>query len=131
MNPNRKHTRAIGYLLAEASSAEELLTASPETVSKYLQSEGVDLRALDATMELFAKSLPGRLAMAQATEKQQFTAIDPAPLRNLSGFSDAQLIDKLVQIYGHENKIPLAARTNGSLTRKELESLVRDATDEL
>jgi|GEM_PF-3737642 len=131
MNPNRKHTRAIGYLLDEVSSAEELLSASPEKVSKYLQSEGVDLRVLHATMEQFAKTLPGRLAMVQASEKGKLTAKNPAPLCDLSGLSDAQLMGKLVQIYGHENNIPLAARTKGSLTRKELESLVRDATDEL
>jgi len=131
MNHNRKYTRAIGYLLDEVSSAEELLTASPQKVSKYLQSEGVDLKALDSCMDLFAKSLPGRLAMVQASEKQALAAENPAPLRDLSALSDDQLKGKLIEIYGHENLIPLAARTKGALTRKELESLVRDATDEL
>lgn len=111
----------------EVTSPEALIDASPEVVARYLESAGVNLAALDASGARFAKSLPGRVALARAGRQPRTNLSRPES--DLSGFSDADLMSRLVEIYGSQEKIPIAARTKKALTRRELESLFRDATD--
>ena len=130
MKKSRNNTHAIKYLMDEVTSPEDFITASPETVDRYLTSKGVKLAELDSRMEQFLGKLSGKMALAQAARDRRTTPAAGKCRTELAQMSDAELLAKLVAIYGGQENIPLAARTKGVLGRKELESLYLDAGDE-
>jgi hypothetical protein len=129
MKTNRRNTHAIKYMMDEISSSEDFITASPEKVNIYLTSKGVKLAELDRRMDQFLGRLGRKIAMAQAARQRPSTEQVESRRAELAKLSDAQILAKLVAKYGSQENIPMAARTKGVLSRKELESLYLDAGD--